>query len=307
MLVPYPTDNSEAWKSIATEPPLPSQATKPPPLDELPVRMEPSAGMRFAKLTLMDFLAPKSAAGMWLIIGVVILFILCILGACILVSHRRPAYREHPALDNPQYRSHLGSGHDAHATGDLDKAVSEFTEAIRIDPTCPHAFSGLGHAFMAKREFEKAIIAFNGAMRLDPEKAWLLVWRGEAWVSLEEYDLAITDLTEAIRQAPLLDRAYLYRGKAWRLKKEYDKAIADLSEAIHLDPDPNLDAYVQRGWTWSAKGRYEMAIDDFNQVIREYPWYGPAYTGRAHAWRAMGRMAEATADESKAAARFAPK
>ena len=87
-----------------------------------------------------------------------------------------------------------------------------------------------------KKEYDKAIADYTEAIRLDPRNAERLRNRGIAWRSKKEYDKAIADYNEAIRLDPEYALAYNHRGMAWSDKKEYDKAIADYNEAIRLDP-----------------------------------------------------------------------
>ena len=54
---------------------------------------------------------------------------------------------------------------------ELDKALSEYDEAIRLDPKNGMAFSGRGAASTEKGEFAMAIAFFDEAIRLDPQIA----------------------------------------------------------------------------------------------------------------------------------------
>jgi tetratricopeptide (TPR) repeat protein len=54
---------------------------------------------------------------------------------------------------------------------EFDKALSEYDEAIRLDPKNGMAYSGRGAASTEKGEFDKAIASFDEAIRLDPQIA----------------------------------------------------------------------------------------------------------------------------------------
>ena len=94
-----------------------------------------------------------------------------------------------------------------------------------------------GVASYRKGDFDKAIANYNEAIRLDPTYADAYYSRGLTWGNKKDYDQAIADCNEAIRLNPTYALAYTYRGAALSDKNEYDKAIADLSEAIRLDPN----------------------------------------------------------------------
>ena len=54
---------------------------------------------------------------------------------------------------------------------DLDKALADYTEAIRIDPNNASAYSGRAKVWNAKGEFDKAIDDYNEASRLEDRLA----------------------------------------------------------------------------------------------------------------------------------------
>jgi tetratricopeptide (TPR) repeat protein len=55
-----------------------------------------------------------------------------------------------------------------YACRDYDKAIKDFSEAIRLDPNCAHSFFGRGVARLARGEADKAYKDIDEAIRLDP-------------------------------------------------------------------------------------------------------------------------------------------
>ena len=55
--------------------------------------------------------------------------------------------------------------------GDHDKAIADFSEAIRLDPKRADAYYGRGTAYGHKGEYDKAIADYSDAIRLAPPKA----------------------------------------------------------------------------------------------------------------------------------------
>jgi tetratricopeptide (TPR) repeat protein len=128
----------------------------------------------------------------------------------------------------------------------LDDALDYYTDEIRSHPDS-WAYTSRGIAWQEKNEYDKAISDFSEAIRLDPQHAAAYNGRGIAWAGKKEYDKAINDYSEAIHLNPQDAVPYNNRGLAWVNKKEYDKAINDYSEAIRLDPQYAV-AYNSRGW-----------------------------------------------------------
>jgi len=168
-----------------------------------------------------------------------------------------------------------------HDKGDYDKAIEDFDEAIRLDPTSAISYNYRGFALSAKGEYDKAIEDFDEAIRLDPTNAAACNNRGLAWSGKGEYDKAIRDYNKAVRIDPKLAAAFNNRGFALSSSKgEHDKAIKDYNEAVRLDPT-FAAAFNNRGLAWGYKGEYDKAIKDYNEAIRLDPTYAEAIVNLA--------------------------
>jgi tetratricopeptide (TPR) repeat protein/predicted small secreted protein len=150
-----------------------------------------------------------------------------------------------------------------------------------------------------KAVYDRAIADFTQAIRLDPDNATAYSERGDAYEGKGEYDRAIADHTQAIRLNPNDADAYNGRGTAYGKKGEYDKAIADFTQALRLDPNDEA-AYNNRGNTYGKKGEYDRAIADYTQALRLDPNLAVAYKGRGIAYAMKEDYVRARADWEKA-------
>lgn len=119
----------------------------------------------------------------------------------------------------------------------VKQAIEFYTDYIRTKPDNPHGYTM--RAIIRERERKELDLAlgdYNEAIRLDPTKAYGYNNRGMLWHAKKEYDKAIADYTEAIRLDPKDAIARNNRGNARLAKKEYDKALADFDEAHRIDP-----------------------------------------------------------------------
>src|SRR6202034_1954941 len=53
-------------------------------------------------------------------------------------------------------------------TGEFDKAIQDYDEAIRLNPKDANVFNNRGTAYVSKGNFDRAIIDFDEAIRLKP-------------------------------------------------------------------------------------------------------------------------------------------
>jgi lipoprotein NlpI len=95
---------------------------------------------------------------------------------------------------------------------------------------------GRGNAYLAKGDNDRAIADYTDAIRLDSKYVDAYFNRGQAYKNKGEFDHAVADYTEAIRLNPKFMQAYFYRGLANLYASSLPKALADLNQASALNP-----------------------------------------------------------------------
>ena len=155
-----------------------------------------------------------------------------------------------------------------------------------------------GMALTNKEQFNRAIDDYDQAIRLDPTYVWSWVNRAEAWYRKGEAGRAFADLEEAARLDPNNSRVYSVRASTWWLVGDLDRALADYSEAIRLEPNFPV-FYNNRALVWRDKGDYDKAIADYDEAIRRDPRDVRAYANRGEIWRLRGNLDRALADQDK--------
>ena len=159
----------------------------------------------------------------------------------------------------------------------------------------PSFYNNRGWDFYQKKDYDKAISDFNDAIKLNPNSALAYFNRGITYGDKKEYDKAISDFNDAIRLDPNSALGYFNRGIAYAGKREYDEAISDFNDAIRLDPNSAL-AYNNRGSFYYGKKEYDKAVSDYNDAIRLNPNYALAYYNRGLVYREQGNNAQAQAE-----------
>lgn len=201
-----------------------------------------------------------------------------------------------------------------YAMGETDRALSDYGDAIRVDPGNSLAYLGRGVLLASrKRAYNRAIEDFDKVLALQPDNVDTLIARGNAYSQIGDNGRALADLDRAIQLAPDNAQAYVIRGlannrrdqkqlamqdyeaalkitprypqalanRAALLSEEgrYDQAISDLDESIKADSD-NPVAYYNRGYAYFARHEYDKALADYDMAIKLEPGMGRAYNNR---------------------------
>jgi len=148
---------------------------------------------------------------------------------------------------------------------DYNKAVSDFGEAIRINPSYIQAYCARAHAYEDMGDFEHALADYSEAIRLAPNN-WIAYFnRGVYFYNRAEYDRAISDFTKAERIGGIIGveaTLFLYRGIA----------SVKLGDGHYRDAETDLylagNAVHEVAWN-SGGPIYELAeIYLYNDIMR---------------------------------------
>jgi tetratricopeptide (TPR) repeat protein len=162
------------------------------------------------------------------------------------------------------------------------------------------AFDNRGEAYFWNRNPDRAISDFNEAIRLDPNYAQAFNRRAIVHNFKKDHDRAITDYTEAIRLNPKYHAAFNNRGIAHFAKKDNDRAIADYTEAIRLDPNSAL-YYNNRCYARATANRdLQQALVDCDAALRLRPNHAHFIARRGFVYLRLGRLNEAVIDYDSA-------
>jgi tetratricopeptide (TPR) repeat protein len=227
--------------------------------------------------------------------------------------------------ESAQTRSiaYVGRGLAWQGKGERDRAMADFTAAIRLDPENSLAYSNRGILWREKQDVDRAIADFSEAIRIEPlprsdlpGPGFVNIYtnRGLAWQAKGDLDHALSDYNQAINFDGRNAEAFYFRAKVYLEKRDFDRAAADLDEAIGLGPNRlepyRADAYYLRGAVrydsymfaseWIEPGDLDRAIADFTEAIRLDPRRIPVYRARAMAWNVNGDPDRAVADLTKA-------
>jgi len=188
----------------------------------------------------------------------------------------------------------------ADATGDTDKALADFNQAIRLDPQAAMAFLGRGVLLASrKRSYQRAVADFDKVLVLEPDNVLALIRRGEAFSQLGETGRGLVDLDRAVALAPGSSQAYFQRGLIHSRRNETAAALADYNAALERNPR-SVEALTSRAAIYSIERKLDLAIRDLDAAIAIDRKNPVAFFNRGYARFALDEYPQAIADYTSA-------
>jgi eukaryotic-like serine/threonine-protein kinase len=193
----------------------------------------------------------------------------------------------------------LGPSADAHYNlgnalfeEDLEGAIREYRAAIRVEPNHANAYFNLANGLRAKGDLEGAIRAAREVVRLEPEDASAHASLAIALMVHGDLDEAMREYREAIRLKPDDPGAHYNLGSVLLDKGDPDGALLEYREATRLEPDSALPHYGL-GNALMAKGALDEAIREYGETIRIRPDFAEAHGNLGAALMREGRFGDA--------------
>ena len=118
---------------------------------------------------------------------------------------------------------------------ELEKAVEDCKEAIRLDPDAYYAYNNLGCALLKLRRIDEAIEPLEKVIAMEPDKDHL---------------------------------PYMNLAECYVIKKEYEKAIHAYEEVLRIRPKA-VSMRKDIAKIWVKMGDYEKALDYYKTQIKE--------------------------------------
>ena len=201
---------------------------------------------------------------------------------------------------NPNYgEAYYNRGIEYDNLKQRDRAIADYNRAIEINPNYNAAYSNRGNTFGKLGQWEKAISDYTRAIEIKPDYKEAYVNRGAAYGNLGQWDKAIDDYSKAIGNDPDYKEAYLDRGFAYGKLGKPDKAMKDFDKALYLDTNYK-EAYFSRGNEYENLMQWDKAISDYTKAIRIDPNYETAYSNRGIAYGNLGQWDNAINDFTNA-------
>jgi len=185
--------------------------------------------------------------------------------------------------------------------GNWDGALADFNAVLAIAPDNADAYSNRGYVKQTKGDLDGALADYSEALTLKPTSAEAFYNVGLIKVRRGDIDGGIEAFNKAIDLNPKLARPYFSRGNAKNAEGDIDGAIADYTQSIMLDRSYAMASF-NRGAARQTRGDIVGAFADYSQALVDDPNLAPAYRGRANIEVLRGDFETAVTDAGKAIA-----
>jgi Flp pilus assembly protein TadD len=152
----------------------------------------------------------------------------------------------------------------------INEAISEYQEAVRLAPGYAEARLHLGVALGMKGQLDEAISQFQEVIRLEPDDVDARYDLGTALYNKGQMDEAIRQYQEVIRLKPDDVEAHDKLGVALAAKGRFDEAIENYRQAIQINSN-RPETFVHLGMTLGQLGRTREAVDLYREALRLNP------------------------------------
>jgi len=153
------------------------------------------------------------------------------------------------------------------AERDYQTAIDRYTKAIDDypEPELVYVKRGQAYAATANPDYERALADFSEAIKLRPGRTENYLLRGAVRSTTGDWAGAEADFDEAIALDDKDAAAYYSRAVVHDAQGENDPALADYAKAIALRKD-YVEAYFKRGSLLQRMGRGDAASADYRTV-----------------------------------------
>jgi len=219
-----------------------------------------------------------------------------------LSSDEKKRIRKRPTEDASAYKLYLKGRYCWHNRSEeqVRAAITNFQEAIRLDPSYARAYSGLADCYATlsfvlsgnpKEHMPKARAAAAKALEIDPGLAEAHASRAMVTYRYDwNFQEAEREFTRAIELSPGYAAGHQWYGECLTAMERYGESLEELHRTLELDPLSPISNAVLAGMHFFAR-HYEAAIEQSAKSLELDANFWPALLFRGMAYECQKEFA----------------
>ena len=257
--------------------------------------------------TMLCWSVPSSAMERRIVKGSVCVVALGALVACAALTEIQVGYwrgtetlfRHALKVTRGNWVAHNNLGSALLAMGKTPEAISQWEQALQLNPKCVETYNNLGGALLDEGKMTEAISQWEQALRLRPDYAEAHYNLGYVLSQTGKLENAIVHYERALQAKPDYPEAHYRLGNALLQTGKLRDAIAHYEQALQIKPD-YAEAHCNLGVALQRAGRVLEAIKHYEQALRLKPDFAEAHNNLGIALKDLDRMPEAINQYEKA-------
>ncbi|NES88383.1 tetratricopeptide repeat protein [Okeania sp. SIO2B9] len=171
-----------------------------------------------------------------------------------------------------KYPKHFVAARDYYRLGKLEKAITSYRQAIKLNPNSAWSYHNLGKALTKLQKWDEAIPAYQEAIKLNPNSGSFYYNLAEAFMKQGNLDKAIANYSKAIEIKPSFSIGHNSLGEALAKQGKLVEAIGCFRKAVELNSN-YFRAYGNLAELLAEKGKLEEAVSFWQEAIKINPSY----------------------------------
>ncbi len=208
--------------------------------------------------------------------GISLIFLLLALAGCATIPGGRD--KTTPSGEQSSFDSfyHYSLGVLFSLNDEPDAAITEYEEALRLDPYSETLTRELAELYFEKGERQKAIRLCETFLEKNPKNIEVLLLVGELYLDIKDYKKAVHVYKSVLELDPRNITAYFYLGSTYAEVKRYDRAVSLFKKLLTIEPD-NLMGNYYLARILKTQKRYDEAEAIFKKIISLNPEFEAAW------------------------------
>lgn len=216
--------------------------------------------------------------------------------------------------------SYAQEGETHFFSGDLEKAISAYQDAVRVNPNDPELWAELARIQVystsqfttdleKKIRLEEAFESINSGLAVAPEdsqlyavQAFAFDWYGVSSIAGEEWQEYLIEGERSAVKALQFDNtnalALAYYAELLVDQQKWVQAQEYISQALDRD-DTLMDVHRVNGFVYESTANYEQAIIEYKKAIEIMPNMNFLYISLGANYRKLANMSEITSQRNK--------